>query len=504
MYRIDNSTAALDKFGPGKNGFQDGVPGLVQATTPGAVTFDRFQEELANAVEGAGLTLDKNDNTQLLQAMQIVADGSTTDETGNPLYVPRAGGAVVQAPLLRTGAGELQDRSGVPDGTDWNTLVGSGFYFFGSDASMATMINAPALHAGLLHVYSSSDAGTEWVFQQYQSYADDRIYRRRFYPTSGWSYWSADFTSSYPQPIPIPPKEVPVGMIAPFNVAPSTVIPGWMPCTGGGYPDLRGRFIRVCSQGSGVDPDGDRGAGTIQGCDVQSHTHGIPVRERESNGGGGWGVDYQGGGLENTWGTGGAETRPTNVSYPHYYYTGVGVGLWTPLQLKHAGIEPAPLSVHQSHLLTGEYLGKYPVQHDPFATKEQGVLVPLIPDGATLEPPPASNDEAGYPRLAVLKTEGWDLVRNWRQVALWRTSNGQAYSPGNWSHDPEWSGLGDLPDWLTDQPPPSDYPLWNATSRAWDVDTVAQQRDAELAKARQDLQSFLVMQGLAPEVAALL
>lgn len=73
MRRIDTSTAVPDLFGPGKPGFRNGNKALaIPATELNAEFFNALQEEAANVIEAAGLTLDPDDNTQLLQAMRII------------------------------------------------------------------------------------------------------------------------------------------------------------------------------------------------------------------------------------------------------------------------------------------------------------------------------------------------------------------------------------------------------------------------------------------------
>ncbi|MCU6199128.1 tail fiber assembly protein [Citrobacter cronae] len=70
MQRIDTSTAQKDKFGTGKNGFTNGNPQTgTPATDLDSAFFDSVQEELCNAIEKAGLTLDPNDNSQLWQVL---------------------------------------------------------------------------------------------------------------------------------------------------------------------------------------------------------------------------------------------------------------------------------------------------------------------------------------------------------------------------------------------------------------------------------------------------
>ncbi|WP_127958120.1 phage tail protein [Serratia microhaemolytica] len=73
MHRIDTPTAQKDKFGAGKNGFTRGNPQTgVQATQVDDDYFDAHQEELAGVVEGAGLSLEKGNNTQLFTAIKKI------------------------------------------------------------------------------------------------------------------------------------------------------------------------------------------------------------------------------------------------------------------------------------------------------------------------------------------------------------------------------------------------------------------------------------------------
>ncbi|CNJ61172.1 tail fiber protein [Yersinia enterocolitica] len=71
MHRIDTTTAQVDKFGAGKNGFTRGNPQTgVPATALDDDYFDAVQEELAGIVEAAGIVLDKTNRAQLLTAIQ--------------------------------------------------------------------------------------------------------------------------------------------------------------------------------------------------------------------------------------------------------------------------------------------------------------------------------------------------------------------------------------------------------------------------------------------------
>jgi len=97
MQRISTATRFQDKFGPGKDGFRDGDPGLGTASTQlEALWFDNAQEEIANAIEMSGLALNPNDMTQLWQAINArVAAGPFVLKTGDtmtgPLAVPSLG-----------------------------------------------------------------------------------------------------------------------------------------------------------------------------------------------------------------------------------------------------------------------------------------------------------------------------------------------------------------------------------------------------------------------------
>ncbi|MDH2122956.1 carbohydrate kinase [Pantoea brenneri] len=73
MHRIDTSTAQVDKFGAGKNGFTGGNPQTGELPTAlDAEFFDSVQEEISAVIEAAGLTLTKSNRAQLLSAMNTL------------------------------------------------------------------------------------------------------------------------------------------------------------------------------------------------------------------------------------------------------------------------------------------------------------------------------------------------------------------------------------------------------------------------------------------------
>ena len=87
MRRVpDSNYPVRDLFGKGKHGFGPGdkTNGTI-ATIPGAAFMNSVQEEIANAIEQAGMELDPEDNQQLFKALGLVADSrqirvSNTDE----------------------------------------------------------------------------------------------------------------------------------------------------------------------------------------------------------------------------------------------------------------------------------------------------------------------------------------------------------------------------------------------------------------------------------------
>ncbi|WP_131669846.1 phage tail protein [Psychrobacter pygoscelis] len=70
MHRIDSATARADVNGEGKNGFHDNADLPNQDATYFTPEWaNALQEEIAGAIEGLGIDLDKSDNGQLLKAL---------------------------------------------------------------------------------------------------------------------------------------------------------------------------------------------------------------------------------------------------------------------------------------------------------------------------------------------------------------------------------------------------------------------------------------------------
>jgi len=77
-----------------------------------------------------------------------------------------------------------------------------------------------------------------------------------------------------------------------------------------------------------------------------------------------------------------------------------------------------------------------------------------VPYGALLTPPPNTNE--GQVAVAI-SGDNWMVVANHRGDTLYRTDNDEAYALGTVinidGQAARYSGLGDIPDWLTDIAP---------------------------------------------------
>lgn len=93
MQRIATATRAPDLWGVGKAGFKEGdVLTGDPATSLSAAWFNNTQEEICNVIEGAGLTLNADDRTQLKQAIQALisaAAGSAAVPAGAVAHFAR-------------------------------------------------------------------------------------------------------------------------------------------------------------------------------------------------------------------------------------------------------------------------------------------------------------------------------------------------------------------------------------------------------------------------------
>lgn len=79
MQRINTSTKAVDLHGAGKHGFTGGNPvGAIPATRLSQDWCNAVQEEIARAIEGAGIVLNAGANNQLFTAIQALIAASSS------------------------------------------------------------------------------------------------------------------------------------------------------------------------------------------------------------------------------------------------------------------------------------------------------------------------------------------------------------------------------------------------------------------------------------------
>lgn len=118
MRRIETSGRAEDLFGPGRHGFKDGNPLTGDpATVLDAAWFNAIQEEVANAIEGAGLALDPDDRSQLRQAMRRTsASGIFGGIVSSALTITAADHGKMYCLLANTFTVTLPSLDAVPDG----------------------------------------------------------------------------------------------------------------------------------------------------------------------------------------------------------------------------------------------------------------------------------------------------------------------------------------------------------------------------------------------------
>lgn len=110
MKRISTPTRSINLFGAGKDGFKNGdLATGVQPTNLDAGWFNQMQEEIAQTIEGAGIGINENYNTQLLQAVRRMSGGYvrmvmaghtvlTADDAGLVVLDATAGAVTIALP----------------------------------------------------------------------------------------------------------------------------------------------------------------------------------------------------------------------------------------------------------------------------------------------------------------------------------------------------------------------------------------------------------------------
>lgn len=141
------------------------------------------------------------------------------------------------------------------------------------------------------------------------------------------------------------------------------------------------------------------------------------------------------------------------------------------------------MEIFHYHPVTGEIVSNGVADSNPLKPEE-----PIVPGFATPTAPPARTERAipVYRDAAGRAPQNWPdgtwtLVPDYRAVPLYRTADGLRFIQGD-----EYTGLGDLPPFLTDEPPPSPAHKW--VDEEWTLDEALQTEQlAEEARAQRDV-----------------
>ena len=152
------------------------------------------------------------------------------------------------------------------------------------------------------------------------------------------------------------------------------------------------------------------------------------------------------------------------------------------------------MEIHNYHPITGELLGNGLADENPMAQDD-----PIVPGYATPSAPPVAGERRVALYLGVDRRppqnwpDGeWTLAPDYRSEPLFRVADGSPFVLGD-----EYSGLGDLPPFLTDEPRPSTAHKWVADEWVLDVALEAEQMDAA-ARAQQAVLLVAADQLVAP------
>lgn len=122
MDRINTSTKSVDKFGAGKHGFTAGNPATgTPSTQLNETWFDSIQEEICAVIESAGLVLDAENRSQLLQAIQQMVIGAQKAVVINGATFEAS---VADAEVVRWDSANNRFDEAIADGTANNRAVG--------------------------------------------------------------------------------------------------------------------------------------------------------------------------------------------------------------------------------------------------------------------------------------------------------------------------------------------------------------------------------------------
>lgn len=254
MHRIDTPTAQRDKFGERKNGFTRGNP---QTGTPATqldyLYCDAIQEEIANAIELAGIKLDKSKHNQLATAIkELVSKGSvklnsSTNSTSETEAATSRAVKTVNDNVSNAHARINDTNNSISNITDRLRYLNASSQLWTANKRYVFAVRDDAA-AGVFDVV---DEKFVWCFND-----------------TGLCAGSVDTSFIKGLDKFVRDRTLPVGIPQPW---PKTTPPdGWLKCNGwkfdknkypklaaaypSGYlPELRGEFIRGWDDGRGVD-----------------------------------------------------------------------------------------------------------------------------------------------------------------------------------------------------------------------------------------------------------
>lgn len=118
------------------------------------------------------------------------------------------------------------------------------------------------------------------------------------------------------------------------------------------------------------------------------------------------------------------------------------------------------------------YVGQTSADRDPVVKDNW-----LFPAHSTGIAPPVTGER----EAAVFDppTQTWSVMADWRQIPLYDVATGAAYNPFDSSAGTVWIPVGPLPDWLTDQAPPSSDYVWSGGSWVVDAERVTKRLTIE-------------------------
>ena len=140
------------------------------------------------------------------------------------------------------------------------------------------------------------------------------------------------------------------------------------------------------------------------------------------------------------------------------------------------------MDIHNYHPISGEYLGDGQADENPLKPED-----PIVPGYATPTAPPAAGARGGALYLGADRRPpqnwpdgAWTLAPDYRAEPLFRIADGSPFVLGA-----EYSGLGDLPAFLTDEPRPSSAHKW--VDEEWTLDVALETEQlAAAARAKRD------------------